>query len=175
MLRILLLGVLDMAGVFASIAELHVLQDDGDVVVLPSCRANKLNPGVASNKEGLRGFALYLAMVNLQRQGCGTWGQLGSQQSQGRERLKFSCLCPGLPYPCTHRHAQPRVLTQPAKAGMAVEGDLMCSPPGKQQINLTCSAVMLQTTQKTGEPQGTEIPFALGPCRAGQPARMDLL
>lgn len=101
--------------------------------------------------------------------------RLPTTPGEGKTQVLLPVPCRALPYLCTHRHAQPRVVAQPAKAGMAVEGDLTCSPPGKQQINLTCSPVMLQTTQKTGEPQGTESPFALGPCRAGQPARMDLL
>ena len=107
-LRVLLLGVLDVAGVFPSVAELHILQDNGDVVVLPGRRADELDPWVASHEEGLRGFALYLAVVNLQRQGCRTRGQLGPRQPQVRERLEFSCCCPAPPL-----HAQTRTAKCP--------------------------------------------------------------
>lgn len=74
---LLLLGVEDMAGVPAGIAELYILQDDGDVVVLPSGGANELDPRVASHEDGLRGFALDLAVVDLQRHG----GVSGTQSS----------------------------------------------------------------------------------------------
>lgn len=82
LLGVPLLGVLDVAGVLAGIAELHVIQDDGDVVVLLGGGADELHARVVLDDGGLRGFVLYLAVVNLQRQ--------GGRISWVRERLMFS-------------------------------------------------------------------------------------
>lgn len=81
-LGVLLLGVLDVAGVLAGIAELHAVQHDGDVVVLLGGGAHKLHPRVVPDAGGLRGFVLDLAMVNLQRE--------GGRSSWVRERLTLS-------------------------------------------------------------------------------------
>lgn len=62
-----LLGILDVTRVFAGVAELHGVQDDGDVVVLLGGGAHEFHARVVPDEGGLRGFVLYLAVVNLQR------------------------------------------------------------------------------------------------------------
>lgn len=77
-------------------------------------------------------------------------GSAGLLTTAGEGKARVLLL---VPCPTSARTAEcPSVPAHPIKVGMAVEGDLTHSPPGKQQINLACSAATLQTAQKMGEP-----------------------